>query len=40
VGDPDELQWGGPTTSFADCARQLGDAGLAERCRKAYDSSA
>lgn len=40
VGDPDELQWGGPTTSFADCARQFGDAGLAERCRKAYDSSA
>ena len=37
VGDAHELLWGGPTPSFADCAQQLGDAGLVERCRKACE---
>ncbi len=37
VGDAHELLWGGPTPSFADCAQQLGDARLVERCRKACE---
>ena len=37
VRDARELLWGGPTPSFPDCAQQLGDARLVERCRKACE---
>jgi 5'-3' exonuclease len=33
--DVDALEWRGPTESFAECVRQLGDARLLERSRKA-----
>jgi 5'-3' exonuclease len=34
-GDVDELQWRGPTDSFAACAAELGDARLLDRCLNA-----
>ena len=34
-GNVDQLQWHGPTESFAACVEQLGDARLLERSRKA-----
>jgi 5'-3' exonuclease len=33
--DVDALRWRGPTAAFAGCAKNLGDARLPERCRKA-----
>ena len=33
--DVDALGWRGPTESFAECVRQLGDARLLDRSRKA-----
>jgi 5'-3' exonuclease len=38
-GAVDELRWRGPTSVFADCARQLGDNALIERCRKLRGSA-
>jgi 5'-3' exonuclease len=34
-GDVDELEWRGPTPTFAAWAERMGDARLLERCRKA-----